>query len=153
MDVNEVVQLYVKIKEEKNEVTKNWKVKAVTGTYQTLNAKQDSVQHTIRFEEEVAFTDFINKHLKEDEDLMHLLPVQHPSELYAKLQDGLILCKLINLTVPGTIDERAINTGEMHMFKRIENLTLALKSAQSIGVNIVNIDSKDLFDDRSWNYR
>ncbi|EGT32888.1 hypothetical protein CAEBREN_08893 [Caenorhabditis brenneri] len=146
MDVKDVVQLYVKIREEKTEVTKNWKVKSVTGTYKTKSAKQDAVQHTIRFEEEVAFVDFINKQLKEDEQLMHLLPVQHPSQLYSELQDGLILCKLINLTVPGTIDERAINTGEMHVFKRMENLTLALKSAQSIGVNIVNIDSKDLFD-------
>ncbi|CAL2052576.1 unnamed protein product [Caenorhabditis brenneri] len=146
MDVKDVVQLYVQIKEEKDEVTKNWKVKAVTGTYRTQSAKQDAVQHTIRFEEEVAFTNFINRHLAEDDLLVHLLPIQHPSELYSKMQDGLILCQLINLSAPGTIDERALNRGQLHNFKKIENLTLALKSAQAIGVNIVNIDSKDLFD-------
>ncbi|CAL2052575.1 unnamed protein product [Caenorhabditis brenneri] len=146
MDVKDVVQLYVKIREEKTEATMNWKVKAATGTYRTQSSKQDAVQHTIRLEEEVAFVDFINKQLKGDEQLMHLLPIQHPSQLYAKIQDGIILCKLINLAVPGTIDERAINREQLHTFKKIENLTLALKSAQAIGVNIVNVDSKDLFD-------
>ena len=33
------------------------------------------------------------------------------AELYEKMDDGVILCKMINLAAPDTIDERVINTG------------------------------------------
>ncbi len=52
--------------------------------------------------------------------------------------------KLINLAVPDTIDERAINKKNLNTYTKLENLTLALMSAQAIGVNIVNIDADDL---------
>lgn len=53
--------------------------------------------------------------------------------------------KLINLSQPGTIDERTINKGKLSIYLMIENLTLALASAQSIGCNIVNIGPEDLY--------
>ena len=34
------------------------------------------------------------------------------TDLYEKMDDGVILCKMINLTVPDTIDERVVNKGE-----------------------------------------
>ncbi|CAI5446993.1 unnamed protein product [Caenorhabditis angaria] len=55
------------------------------------------------------------------------------------------LCKLINLAVPGTIDERAINKKNLNTYTELEYLTLALCSAQAIGCNtIINIDNIDL---------
>ena len=33
------------------------------------------------------------------------------TDLYQKMDDGIILCKMINLAAPDTIDERVINTG------------------------------------------
>lgn len=43
----------------------------------------------------------------------------------------LIDSKLINFAVPDTIDSRVINTGaKLSLFKRLENLTLAITSAQ-----------------------
>jgi len=59
-----------------------------------------------------------------------------------------LLCyysKLINLSQSGTIDERTINKGKLSIYHMIENLTLALTSAQSIGCNIVNIGPEDLY--------
>jgi len=42
--------------------------------------------------------------------------------------------KLINIAVPGTIDERAINTKkELNPWERTENLSLCLNSAKAIG--------------------
>ncbi|VDK23314.1 unnamed protein product [Anisakis simplex] len=80
-----------------------------------------------------------------DPDLKRLLPVQTDGgDLYRKVQDGLILCKLINLAVPETIDERAINKKNLNTYTKLENLTLALMSSQAIGCNIVNIDGYDL---------
>ena len=52
---------------------------------------------------------------------------------------------MINASVEGTIDERAINKGKkINLYTKRENLTLALNSARSIGCNIVNIGSEDL---------
>merc|ERR1711935_1271832 len=59
--------------------------------------------------------------------------------------DGILLCKLINFAVPETIDDRAINTGKkVSLFKKHENLTLAITSAKSIGCHVVNMDSHTL---------
>lgn len=53
--------------------------------------------------------------------------------------------KLINVAVPGTIDERAINTkGILNSWEKTENHTLCLNSAKAIGCSVVNIDTQDL---------
>lgn len=55
---------------------------------------------------------------------------------------------MINLSVPDTIDERAVNKPQagksLSIYKIHENMTLALNSARSIGCNIVNIGAEDL---------
>lgn len=50
----------------------------------------------------------------------------------------------MNLAQNDTIDERAINKTNLSVYRKHENLTLALNSAQSIGCNIVNIGADDL---------
>ena len=52
--------------------------------------------------------------------------------------------KLINSSIPNTVDERAINKGKLSIYTIHENQTLALNSASSIGCNIVNIGPEDL---------
>ena len=53
--------------------------------------------------------------------------------------------KIINHSCPDTIDERAVNKKPgASVYAKVENLTLALNSAQSIGCNVVNIDAHDL---------
>ena len=56
--------------------------------------------------------------------------------------------KLINASVPNTVDERAINKGKLNVFTIQENQTLALNSASSIGCNIINIGAQDIMDGR-----
>ena len=55
---------------------------------------------------------------------------------------------MINLSVPDTVDERAVNKPQagkaLNIYKIHENMTLALNSARSIGCNIVNIGAEDL---------
>lgn len=55
-----------------------------------------------------------------------------------------VFSKLINLAVPETIDERAINKKQLNAYTRLENLILVVNSARAIGCNIVNIDADDL---------
>jgi plastin-1 len=83
--------------------------------------------------------------------------------MYEKIDDGIILCKMINLASPDTIDERVINTGKnISIFKVLtayhlrlivlilfpvqqhENLTLAINSAKAIGCVVIGIDSHTL---------
>lgn len=117
---------------------------------QILSATSEASQaigifHSVRNEEQVAFADWINSNLREDKDLHHLLPLnQTGDDLYEKMADGLILSKLINLAVPETIDERALNKKKLTAYTKLENLILVVNSARAIGCNIVNIDADDL---------
>ncbi|XP_034836893.1 plastin-2 [Maniola hyperantus] len=108
-------------------------------------ASSDGTTHSVRQEEQMAFSGWINSNLEHDPDLKHLLPIDpEGKQLYEKLKDGLILCKVINHSCPDTIDERAINKKNLTLYTKHENLTLALVSSQAIGCNIVNIDAHDL---------
>lgn len=62
---------------------------------------------------------------------------------------ALCFSKLINVAVPGTIDERAINTKRvLNPWERNENHTLCLNSAKAIGCTVVNIGTQDLVEAR-----
>lgn len=108
-------------------------------------ASSEGTTHSVRLEEQAAFSDWINFKLKNDPDLKHVLPLdQNGDNLYEAIKDGILLCKIINFSCPDTIDERAINKKNLTLYTKHENLTLALNSAQAIGCNIVNIDAHDL---------
>ncbi|XP_074098583.1 plastin-2 fimbrin isoform X3 [Cotesia typhae] len=108
-------------------------------------ASSEGTTHSVRLEEQLAFSDWINTNLGSDPDLKHLLPIDPEGRLlYDKVKDGILLCKIINHSCPDTIDERTINKEKLTLYRKHENLTLALSSAQSIGCNIVNIDAHDL---------
>ncbi|KAF6216996.1 hypothetical protein GE061_001348 [Apolygus lucorum] len=108
-------------------------------------ASSEGTTHSVRLEEQLAFSDWINSNLGHDPDLKHLLLIDPEGKgLYESVKDGILLCKIINHSCPDTIDERAINKKNLTTYTKLENLTLALISAQSIGCNIVNIDAHDL---------
>jgi hypothetical protein len=69
--------------------------------------------------------------------------------LFTAVGDGIILCKLINLANPGTIDTRAINVKKpLNIFNKDINLNLAIQSAKSIGCVVVNIKPNLITDKR-----
>jgi len=60
--------------------------------------------------------------------------------LFEACKDGVLICKLINTAVPGTIDERVINKkSKLNPWERNENHELAINSAKAIGCRVVNI--------------
>lgn len=80
-----------------------------------------------------------------------LLKLVHQCFNFVDLICCLFYCcsKLINVAVPGTIDERAINTKKvLNPWERNENHTLALNSAKAIGCTVVNIGTQDLVEGR-----
>ncbi|KAK7904073.1 hypothetical protein WMY93_016680 [Mugilogobius chulae] len=105
----------------------------------------EGTQHSYSEEEKVAFVNWINKALAKDPDCEHLLPMNPNNEsLFASVRDGILLCKMINLSQPDTIDERVINTKKLTTFKMTENLVLALNSASAIGCTVISVDAHDL---------
>jgi plastin-1 len=73
-------------------------------------------------------------------------------QLFEEVQDGLILCKLINDSVPDTIDIRVLNKPTsrkpLNSFQMTENNNLVITSAKAIGCSVVNIGSSDLAEGR-----
>ena len=76
-------------------------------------------QHMVLNEEQAAFSEWINNNLENDKDVKHLLPMNEAgSDMYEKVDDGIVLCKMINIACPDTIDERVINKGsKLSIFK------------------------------------
>ncbi|CAL9117207.1 unnamed protein product [Musa textilis] len=115
-----------------------------------LKATTTTLLHTINESEKESYVVHINNYLGEDPFLKKYLPLDPTTnELFNLITDGVLLCKLINVAVPGTIDERAINTKEvLNPWERNENHTLCLNSAKAIGCTVVNIGTQDLVEAR-----
>lgn len=111
----------------------------------TSELSSEGTQHSYSEEEKYAFVNWINKALENDPDCKHVVPMNpNTNDLFRAVGDGIVLCKMINLSVPDTIDERAINKKKLTPFTIQENLNLALNSASAIGCHVVNIGAEDL---------
>ena len=101
-------------------------------------------------EERSAFVRLINTVLAKDPDCEKLLPINPDSmDVFSILKNGVILCKLINIAVPGTIDERVINRKDnMNVFLCTENLKLALAASKSIGCKVIGISYQTILDQK-----
>lgn len=109
------------------------------------------VQHSYSDEEKIAFVDWINECLEGDAELATKLPISAQGEaLFKACQDGILLCKLINYSVPETIDERVLNKKNLSHFKIMENQNLCINSAKAVGCNVVNIGPHDLVEGRPY---
>ena len=144
VEFDEFLEMYAKVKSQKttfklaDTAEKAKKIIKVEGA-------QEGIQHAFSEEETSAFADWINFQLEEDPDVKERLPIAEVGDaLFRAVHDGIILCKLINTSIPGTIDERVINKGKLNVYKIHENQTLALNSASAIGCNIINIGAEDL---------
>ncbi|KAK1162577.1 plastin-1-like [Acipenser oxyrinchus oxyrinchus] len=121
------------------------KKEGITAIGGTSEISSEGTQHSYSEEEQVAFVNWINKALKDDPDCKHLLPMDPNDEsVFKSVTDGILLCKLINLSQAETIDERVINKKKLTPFTISENLVLALNSASAIGCTVVNIGAQDL---------
>ncbi|CAD6568525.1 MAG: Fimbrin, actin-bundling protein [Cyphobasidiales sp. Tagirdzhanova-0007] len=130
--------------------------------------------HTIDQEEKSEFTRHINDVLAGDADIGERFPIPTDTmQLFDETRDGLVLCKLINDSVPDTIDERVLNKPSSKTHRRIpsqpnqsspqpgsggpkalnnfqmtENNNIVISSAKAIGCSVVNVGSTDLVEGR-----
>jgi hypothetical protein len=116
-------------------------VNVVSGTHAT---------HSFSDEEKASFVDYINDVLAKDADLKHLGMPINPEDLtiFTAVKDGILMNKLINTAIHGTVDERAINKTNLNTFKITENQNLCINSAKAIGCSVVNIGPVDLMEGR-----
>ncbi|KAF7185758.1 Fimbrin [Pseudocercospora fuligena] len=120
----------------------------------TVGGSTASSQHTINEDERTAFTSHINAVLAGDQDIGHLLPFPLDTfEMFDSCKDGLVLAKLINDSVPDTIDERVLNRQggkikTLNAFHMTENNNIVIESAKGIGCSVVNIGSGDIIEGR-----
>lgn len=110
--------------------------------------------HTINEDERTEFTRHINAVLAGDPDIGSRLPFPTDTfEMFDECKDGLVLAKLINDSVPDTIDERVLNrVGKkiktLNAFHMTENNNIVIESAKGIGCSVVNIGSGDIIEVR-----
>ncbi|KMZ67493.1 putative Fimbrin [Zostera marina] len=116
-----------------------------------LKQTTTTLLHTISVSEKGSYVSHVNAYLGEDPFLKKYLPLDpDTNDIFDLAKDGVLLCKLINVAVPGTIDERAINTKRvLNPWERNENHTLCLNSAKAIGCTVVNIGTQDLVEGRT----
>lgn len=115
-----------------------------------VKSATSTLLHTISESEKASYVAHINSYLADDEFLKKYLPIDPlTNDLFEVSKDGVLVCKLINVAVPGTIDERAINMKRMlNPWERNENHTLCLNSAKAIGCTLVNIGTQDFIEGR-----
>ncbi|GEM12510.1 Ca2+-binding actin-bundling protein [Rhodotorula toruloides] len=104
------------------------------------------------------------KVLAGDPDIGDRLPIPTDTfQIFDECRDGLLLAKLINDSVPDTIDERVLNKASkkapsampsakskatLNNFQMTENNNLVITSAKSLGLSVVNIGATDLNEGR-----
>lgn len=107
----------------------------------TQSVGESGTTHSYLTEERYMFTNLANEILHDDEDLTGIIPLNPNSDdIFHVLEDGIILCKLINSAAPNTIDFRAVNNKKnLNIYMVKENLNLALNAAKGIGLRLPGI--------------
>lgn len=119
-----------------------------------IKGSSANVSHTINEDERTEFTRHINAVLMGDPDIGNRLPFPTDTfEMFDECKDGLVLAKLINDSVPDTIDERVLNRPgkklkQLNAFHMTENNNIVINSAKAIGCSVVNIGSGDIIEVR-----
>jgi plastin-1 len=126
---------------------------SISGRIQ-VQGSSSNVTHTINEDERTEFTRHINAVLAGDPDIGSRLPFPTDTfEMFDECKDGLVLAKLINDSVPDTIDERVLNRPgkkikTLNAFHMTENNNIVIESAKGIGCSVVNIGSGDIIEVR-----
>ncbi|KAI9058067.1 fimbrin [Trametes sanguinea] len=148
VELEDWVELNVKLRQQSKEAllpSKKGKV--------TVHGSNANVSHTINEDERAEFTNHINAVLEGDPDIGYRLPIPtNTMQLFDECRDGLILCKLINDSVPDTIDVRVLNKPTakkpLNAFQITENNNIVITSAKAIGCSVVNIGPTDIAEGR-----
>lgn len=110
-----------------------------------------SLSHRDYSQDEVAgFVDHINAELGADPDLAYLMPIDRTNQdLFQKVSDGVLLCKLCNLISPAIPEVSIVKPSagkKYNVYSQQENRTLLIGTAKSLGAKVVNVGGDDIRD-------
>lgn len=132
---------------------KNAPVPTANTSHKTyITGKTSGTTHTINDEERSEFTRHINSVLAGDPDIGDRLPFDTETfQIFDECRDGLVLSKLINDSVPDTIDTRVLNLTSpkkkiLNNFQMSENANIVINSAKAIGCVVINVHTEDIID-------
>ncbi|KAF4581331.1 hypothetical protein EYR40_002919 [Pleurotus pulmonarius] len=148
VELEDWVELNVKMKSQQAKASLPTRAGKVT-----VQGSNANVSHTINEDERKEFTNHINLVIENDPEMASRYPIPTDTmQLFDECKDGLILCKLINDSVPDTIDTRVLNKGQsrkpLNAFQITENNNILIASAKAIGCSVVNIGSSDIAEGR-----
>ena len=153
MTFSEFLQMMKKLVDKEGEIQiDSFKNKAGKAMVRISKGDNGMQFQTFSEEERTAYVKVINSSLADDPICKKYLPIDPESnEIFDRIKDGVILCKLINKAQEGTIDERVINTKEnMNIFKQVENLNLAISAAKSIGLNVIGLNYDSIMNGKNF---
>lgn len=122
------------------------KFSQIVSKMNVVKGSRDDIRHTFSDAEKFNFVEHINAELRDDPHCKTLLPLDpNTNDVFSAVSDGVLLAKLINKSVPGTIDERTLNLGaKKNVFQIQENQNLVINSSKAIGCQIINIHPESL---------
>ena len=153
MTFTEFLNVMKKITNKEGEIQVNKFLNKKGKSMVRLSKADNSMQfQTFSEEERSAYVRVINSSLADDPVCKKYLPIEPDSnEIFDRLKDGVILCKLINKAQEGTIDERVINKKDnLNIFQQVENLNLAISAAKSIGLNCIGLSYDSIMDGKNF---
>ena len=153
MTFTEFLNVMKKITNKEGKLQINTFINKAGKTMVRLSKADNSMQfQTFSEEERTAYVKVINSALADDPVCKKYLPIDPDSnEIFDRIKDGVLLCKLINKAQEGTIDERVINKKEnMNIFQQVENLNLAISAAKSIGLNCIGLNYDSIMDGKNY---
>ncbi len=135
----EYLEMFKGIKEEQADV---FKQVMETKAGQVIQSVSDSgTTHSYPVEEKLCYVKIINDQFKDDEEMQLIVPINEDSDdIFSALQDGLLMCKLINMAQTDAIDMRAVNKKKnLNIYQIKENLNVVISSSKAIGCVIPGI--------------
>ena len=153
MKFNEFLQMMKKLVDKEGAIQiDSFKNKAGKAMVRISKGDNGMQFQTFSEEERTAYVKVINSSLADDPICKKYLPIDPDSnEVFDRIKDGVLLCKLINKAQEGTIDERVINTKEnMNIFQQVENLNLAISAAKSIGLNVIGLNYDSIMNGKNY---
>ena len=145
IDFDEFLNIFIKEKEsgKTNKLSEGLRKHANMVNVSSVRGERSYTQ-----EEVTGFVNYINSMLEGDPDLAHVLPIDPSGDDYFKaVHDGILLCKLCNVARPDCLDERVITKkAKLNAFNLLDNCLLGIKTAQSIGMQVINIGPQDIRD-------
>ena len=144
INFEEFLNMYIQEKEKQNQKLLEVSKKEMT----LIKHSTGSAEHSYPQEEVSGFVNYLNAELSNDHTLEYILPINPDDDsLFKAFSDGVLMCKLVNMAAADTIHEKVISyPPKLNHFQVLENCTLAINSAKSIGMSVVNIGPHDIIE-------